>query len=485
MSAQERTIGGGEVLEGRYRIISEGIPQDLGLVYKAYDMRHDRLVEVLVLAQHFGGGMGLLSRIIQANQAVADLQQPTLIPFEHAGLVDERLYLVRGPAAGRPLADLLSRLGSLKVDVAIEIAVRLCEALAPLHRAGLVHGGLSPYSVLVRVADQDAGDPRAPGSERRLGRAVAVVDAGLLPALRPVPSPPDRPWGRFPYISPEQAAGEDIHPASDVYAIGSLLYEMLSGRPPFRAADRTVLVLQHLRQDPPSLQILVPQVPLPLSQIVQKALAKEPSARYRNASQLAHILRSQLALRLLEPATPHRIQAVGRLIVPPPPAPGEMRAAPLARPVTEVYNLGSEADEWDEDSKGLDWLLIGLLILALIAVLGLIPLWRTVYRRYTVPPPVLAPSSYLDTDSSPPDFGSLSRSKNAPAGFGNPPRAKLDLPSLELDGFRLVWYNWPWLRTALVRTVPDLPTPGSKSMSMAGVGVRWFVARDGCASLGV
>jgi serine/threonine protein kinase len=311
MSAQERTIGGGEVLESRYRIISEGIPQDLGLVYKAYDMRHDRLVEVLVLAQHFGGGMGLLSRIIQANQAVADLQQPTLIPFEHAGLVDERLYLVRGPAAGRPLADLLSRLGSLKVDVAIEIAVRLCEALAPLHRAGLVHGGLSPYSVLVRVADQDAGDPQAPGSERRLGRAVAVVDAGLLPALRPVPSPPDQPWGRFPYISPEQAAGEDIHPASDVYAIGSLLYEMLSGRPPFRAADRTVLVLQHLRQDPPSLQILVPQVPLPLSQIVQKALAKEPSARYRNASQLAHILRSQLALRLLEPATPRRTQDAG------------------------------------------------------------------------------------------------------------------------------------------------------------------------------
>jgi eukaryotic-like serine/threonine-protein kinase len=463
MSAQERTMRAGEVLEGRYRIISEGMAQDLGIVYQAYDMRYERLVEVLVLGQHLGRSTELLNRIVQANQAVTDLQQPALIPFEHGGLVDEQAYLVRSRAPGHPLAELLSRLGSLKVDVAVEIAVRLCEALAPLHRAGLVHGGLSPNSVLVRVADQNAGEPQGPTSERRIGRAVALVDAGLLPALRPVPPLPGQPWGRFPYLSPEQAAGEDIHPASDVYVIGALLYEMLAGRPPFRATDRTVLVLQHLRQDPPSLQILVPQVPLLLSQIVQKALAKEPSARYRNAGQMAHILRSQLAPRLPATAVPHRAQAVGRMIVPPPPVTYEVQAVPGARPVGEVYSPGSEAGEWDGESKDRDWLLIGLLIVALMAVLGLIPLWRTVYRRYTAPPPMFAPSAYLDTD-----LPSLP-----------------DCAGLELVGFGLVWYNSTRTRTAWVKVVSDLSTPGWTSMSIDGVGVTCFVFGDRSTSFGV
>jgi hypothetical protein len=448
---------------GRYRITSEGSAHDLGVVYQAYDVQYERLVEVLVLAQHLGGGAELPSQIVQANQAVADLQRPALIPFEYVGLVDEQVYLVRSRAPGHPLAELLARLGSLKVEVAIEIAVRLCEALAPLHRAGLVHGGLSPDSVLVRVADQNAGDFQGPSSERRLGRAVAVVDAGLLPALRPVPPPPGQPWGRFPYLSPEQAAGEEIHPASDVYVIGSLLYEMLAGRPPFRATDKTVLVLQHLRQDPPSLQILVPQVPLLLSQIVQKALAKEPSARYRNAGQLAHILRSQLALRLPEAATPHRTQAVGRMIVPPPPMAREGQAALRARPIREVYSPGSEAGEWEGESRDRDWLLIGLLIVALMAVLGLIPLWRTVYRRYTAPPPIFAPSAHLDTDVP-----------SLPESAG-----------LELVGFRLVWYNLTRPRTAWLTVASGFPAPGRTSMSIAGVGATCFVVRDRFASFGV
>jgi hypothetical protein len=443
MSAQDKTTQGGGILEGRYRIISEGTPHDLGVTFKAYDLRVDRPVEVLILAAHFGGGTELLNRIVQANQAVADLQQPALVPFEHVGLVHGRLYLVRSQAVGRPLAELLTRLGALKVDVAIELAVRLCEVLAPLHRAGLVHGGLSPYSVLVRMDDQDAGGPHGPGPERRLSQAVTVVDAGLLPALRPIPPPPDQPWGRFPYISPEQAAGEDIHPASDVYVIGSLLYEMLAGRPPFRTADKTVLVLQHLRQDPPSLQILVPQVPLPLSQIVQKALAKEPSARYRNAGQLAHILRSQLAPRLPESTPPRPSQTVGRLVVPPPPAPHEMQAAPAAPAARGAYGPVTKEDEWVEEAEGADWLLIGLLILAFIAVLGLIPLWRTVYRRYTAPPP--ASSSHVE----------------------------LDVQSLELDDFGLVWYNLTWLRSAAAKVVPGLAgQPGWKSSSLDSIDVR-------------
>jgi serine/threonine protein kinase len=404
----------GTVLEGRYRLISEGTSQDLGMMYKAHDMQRDRLVTVLVLASRFVSGVAAWDRLAKSQEAVANLAQPGLIPFETVGLIDGQVYVVRRLVAGRTLADLLVQAGRLEIGTAVEIAIRLCEALAPAHRVGLVHGGLSPQSV--RVGD---------------GGQVTVTDMGLLPALRPVHTLPGQPWGRYPHLSPEHAAGENVHPPSDVYVIGALLYEMLTGRPPFRAHDRAVLVRQHMRQEPPSLQILVPQVPLPLAQIVHKALAKEPVARYRNAGQLAHILRSQLgprpASRRAELAAGNQVPPREHLVVPAPPA----QPRPVAtRPAREIYTVSREADEWEEESAGVDWLMVGLIIAALIAVLGLIPLWRTVRSRYAAPTSVPTPVSYhlpgVDASWSLPCTG---------------PRKSQAQATTELGDFGLVWYN--------------------------------------------
>jgi serine/threonine protein kinase len=222
---------------------------------------------------------------------------------------------------------------------------------------------------------------------------VLVTDTGLFPALRPAPALSDQPWGRFPYISPEQAGGEGIHPAGDVYVLGLLLYEMLAGHLPFVADEELVLALQHLRREPVPLQTLNPQVPLPLAQIVHKALSKEPSARYRNAGQLAHILRAQAATAL----APLSLLPEQAKPVPAPPAPVRQRMYVPSPPrptysAWEGYEAG--ADYWVEASDGVDWILIVLGIAALLAVLGLIPLWRTVYQRYNVPPPASTPASY-------------------------------------------------------------------------------------------
>jgi len=350
----------GQVLEGRYRIVSEGARREIGAEYKAYDIQHDRLVVLLLLERRFENGGEGIERLMQAAQQVADLAWPALIPFEYAGLVDGQPYLVRAPVEGQTLAGLLARTGPLPIEAAVRIAIHLCELLAPAHRAGLVHGGLSPQCIYLTDEGQ-----------------LAVTDAGLLAALRPDPAPPGQPWGRFPYLSPEQAAGEKVHPASDVYVIGSLLYELLTGRPPFWGSSETVLAVQHLHQEPPALQVLRPDVPLPLAQIVHKALAKEPAARYRHAGQLAHILRAQLAPWLAEPAPPVQVPA---------------RPAPPIRPPTPypsagVYGPDAEAGDWAEEPEGVDWLMIALIIAALVAVLGLIPLWRAVYRRYSAPQP--------------------------------------------------------------------------------------------------
>ncbi len=109
MSAQDETIQVGQVLGGRHRIISEGAPHDFGMLYKVYDMRRDQMAEALIIARKFGSGVEVLDRVVRTNRAVKDLQQPKLIAFEHAGLINGQVFLVRDQVAGHPLADLLAQ----------------------------------------------------------------------------------------------------------------------------------------------------------------------------------------------------------------------------------------------------------------------------------------------------------------------------------------------------------------------------------------
>jgi len=434
MSQEEIKLAIGDTLDGRYRIVSDEAAQDIGTRCTAYDVQHSRLVDVLLLARRFGTGTALLERLTHANQAVADLAQAGLVPFDHIGLVrgSGQLYLVRRHLEGQTLRELLTKTVSLDSNAAVSIAIQVCNALAPVHRAGLVHGGLSPHSVLVGPDGQ-----------------VLITDVGLMPALQPAPTPQGpgaigregQPWGRFPYTSPEQAAGEEAHAATDVYLVGSLLYEMLTGRTVFVAADETGLALQHLRQDPVPLQARAPQVPPALAQIVHRALAKEPAMRYRNAGQLSHILNAQLAPGPQASTPPPFGQAAEHVTVPAPPL------RPVSRPrqkvdyaavpsdqvdyfdLRDTYRPDSVTGEWTEEPVRVNWLMIGLLVAALIAVLGLIPLWRTVYRRYAVPPPIPTPLVYRGSDQG---NAILNEIKVLPG---------LAMAGAKLDNLRLVWYN--------------------------------------------
>jgi serine/threonine protein kinase len=455
MSSEERILAAGTVLEDRYRLLSEGISCDLGTAYDAYDTLHDRQVFLLVLSPQWGNEADALSGLQEIQQIVTRLGSPALIPFEHAGIVDRQLYVVRVPAEDQTLADLLAENQCLDIGLAMEITIRLCEALAPAHRTGLVHGSLSPHSVMVRQSTSTTVVPSP---------TVTVVDFGLLPALRSAGLSKGRPWGRIPYLSPEHAMGAQLHPPSDVYVIGCMLYEMLTGRPPFQANDATVLALQHLRQEPPSLEILVPDAPTALAQIVHTALAKEPAARYRNAGQLAHILKSQVAPSPLsqqpEPPADHQVPASQRIVVPPPPS------SPVAEgwSSTDIYALEGPVD-WTEEPAGVDWLVIGLAIVALIAVLGLIPLWRTVYQRYSTPSPATSPDSH--------HYSWKEFSATLPNGTIY--QAYQAEGKMELDDSALVWYNILPSRLFLVRSALQskaLTDASEQSSRSPGLGVN-------------
>jgi serine/threonine-protein kinase len=340
---------------------------DLGVLYRAHDTAEERPVVMLLLPDQLAADGQLVSRLSRSQQAVAALGEPGLVPYEYGGLAEGQLYLVRHEIEGRSLADLVGR-GRIEAGAAAAIAAALGDLVAILHRAGMVHGGLSPHAVYVRF---DGTVPE-----------VSIVDCGVLPILREVQAPPGGPWGRPPFLSPEQAAGERATPASDVYLLGSLLYALLAGRAPFRSDDETILILQHLRQQPPALEVLLPDVPPFLAQIIDTALAKEPAARYRHAGQFAEILRSRSAVAGIvlprETETPPRQEMDAALHVPAP-------------PVQVTYAATEEEGEgWGE---GLDWIMLALAVAALLAVLGLIPLWRTVAERYTTPLVAPAPGS--------------------------------------------------------------------------------------------
>ena len=413
--SEQNALTIGTVIEDRYRLSSEGSPQDLGMAYTAYDLQGDGLVNLLVVAARWGSGQEVLNRLQLVEESVTTLSAPGLIPYEHIGLVDGQLYLVHPHIEGQTLADLLARNTRLDAKTAVDITIRLCEALAPVHHAGLTHGSLSPRCVLVKEAAAD--DPSA--------AEILVLDTGLLPALRPTDASVHKPWGRLPYISPEQASGQGVQPSSDIYVIGAILYEMLIGRPPFRAADEAVLVLQHLHQEPPSLQIMDTTIPRPLAQIVYNALAKEPSARYRNAGQLAHILRAQVGPQPV-PVQPTRQE---HLVVPPPVV-GDTWSS------TDLYDLEG-AGAWDQEQEGVDWLMIALLVAALIAVLGLIPLWRAVYGRY-----VSTPASASSVPHPP-------ETEPAPILFGDNCQGCQPERGAELDEWVVVWYNTMLSRPSL------------------------------------
>jgi serine/threonine-protein kinase len=280
----------------------------------------------------------------------------------------------------------------LAIDRALDICIKICAGIGYAHRAGLVHADVKPQNVLLVESDN-----------------VKVTDFGIAQALAAT-NPQERQkvvWGSPHYFSPEQAQGKNPTTASDVYSIGIVLFEMLTGRLPFMGNDQQELALAHIRQPVPHIQEFNPQIPEQLDRIVQKVLSKEPNARYAQADQLGRILvnyRDQgLSKTSGQPSVPSNAQPAVKSPFASPDSP-EYTQPKLVPDLTHAAqtlpgNRSVEATspgqytrpEYMRDSgyftpvdpPTLDVVTILLAFIALLAVLGMVILWVFVFQAYT------------------------------------------------------------------------------------------------------
>jgi eukaryotic-like serine/threonine-protein kinase len=366
------------ILNNRYRLEERLGSGGMAMVYRARDLTLERTVAIKILRRNLSENSEFRSRFHQEAKAAANLSHPNIVTVHDFGFYASQLYIVMEYVPGSDLKTLLQQKRPFDIAEAIDLIAQACAGLGYAHRAGLVHCDVKPQNMLVTP-------------DRRL----KVVDFGISRLMATI-SPDERSevvWGSPQYFSPEQAAGSAPSPASDVYSLGVILYEMLAGRLPFVAATPQELARQHREALPPSPRRYNPAIPIPLEQIMIKVLAKEPSSRYRTADQLGRVLTN--FVQQPQPVRPSFLAPGNQTTVPPgmapqppsPPlpqliAPPEPSVTVLQGPAnTTVHQATPElvVISTQEYRTGADYLTWLLALLALVALIGLIPFWLWVY----------------------------------------------------------------------------------------------------------
>jgi eukaryotic-like serine/threonine-protein kinase len=259
-------------IAGRYRLESRLGYGGMSTVHLAFDLRLERRVAVKLLAEHLAEDPTFVSRFQREAQAAARLVHPNIVQVFDSGL-DERAhqhFIVMEYIEGQSCAEILRDQGWVEVDEATSIIQQACEGLFYAHRHGVVHRDVKPGNLL-----------------RSLEGEIKLADFGIAKATEQSSiTQVGSVLGTAAYLAPEQARGEEAGPSADLYALGVVAYQLISGRLPYEAASLTELALKQQQEEPPLLDTLVAAAGPELAEAVAIALALDPRDRYRDAREM-------------------------------------------------------------------------------------------------------------------------------------------------------------------------------------------------------
>jgi serine/threonine protein kinase len=275
-----------QVIAGRFRVEREIGKGGMGTVYRASHLGLERPVAVKILKQEFATVPEVAERFMREARTMARLKHPrAAIIFDAGHLAGGRPFIVMEYVEGSTLAEVLTREGTFEPERAVQVASEICDVLSDAHALGIVHRDLKPSNIMLNergVCVLDFGIAKVLQNSTEVTRTHATTESGLV-------------IGTPRYMSPEQCLGHMVGPASDLYSVGVLLYEMLTGRPPFMDALSSAVLVKQATVQPTPLAELRPDVPRRLATAVHNLLAKSPAQRPASAAEARRILERSVA----------------------------------------------------------------------------------------------------------------------------------------------------------------------------------------------
>jgi eukaryotic-like serine/threonine-protein kinase len=269
-------------LSGRYETGERLGSGGMSNVYKATDRILERTVAVKILAEHLSDDERFVARFRREALAVAKLIHPNIVQVYDTGIDDGRHYIVMEYVEGRSGAQILQRHGPVEPEIAAEIGIQACAGLDYAHRRGIIHRDVKPGNLMV------VGGPVGGGAEM----TVKLTDFGIARAIEQTRiTQVGSVVGTAAYLAPEQVRGEEATPATDVYALGVVLYQFLTGRLPYEGSSLAELAVRQQNEKPLPPSAYDGEVPEPLGAAVLRALEGDPNRRYASAEELATGLR--------------------------------------------------------------------------------------------------------------------------------------------------------------------------------------------------
>ena len=263
----------GRTLNDRYEITERVGLGGMAEVYRANDKVLGRMVAVKVMLPQYAADPTFTQRFRQEAASAAKLQSPYIVSIYDWGLDDETYYIVMEFLRGTDLKTAIKERGFINQRKAAEIGSQVAQALSVAHSANIIHRDIKPQNIMI----QPDGN-------------IKVMDFGIARAGDAGLSQTATVLGTAHYVSPEQAQGKDLGPASDIYSLGVVLYEATTGKLPFDGQDAVSVAVKQVKEIPAPPRTINPDIDPSLEAIIMKALEKDPAARFKDASEMRRYL---------------------------------------------------------------------------------------------------------------------------------------------------------------------------------------------------